>query len=427
MFAIVFERIRKIKIVLVVVAVVIALASLLASHCLTRDLQQEERNKMEVWAEAMRSLNAADENTDLNLVLKVINGNNTIPVIVLDKEGNIQTHRNLDLHFSLSEDSAAILRRRAAEMKRDGHSIRIYLDAHENQGGTALENHRTQDRAMDSVKKRPDSFMVIQPVTEQGEDFIEICYDESLLLRRLTVYPYIQLGVVVLFVLIAIFALFTSMKAEQDKVWVGLSKETAHQLGTPISSLMAWTEVLKETHPDDTLLPEMEKDVRRLELIAERFSKIGSIPEPKPVDVGQLVERVAEYMDHRTSHKVSVITRLPSTPIVVNMVAPLFEWVLENLCKNAIDAMSGNGQIDVVLSENSDFVVFEIRDTGKGIPKSHFNSVFKPGFTTKERGWGLGLSLAKRIVENYHRGRIFVKSSEQDKGTTFRIELPKGA
>ena len=392
-----FERIRTIKIWLIAVAVVIAIATLLTSNYLIRDLQHEERNRMEVWAEAMRSLNDADEFTDLNLVLKVINGNNTIPVIVLDRDGNVQTHRNIDRQFSADEDSITILRQMARRMKNSGNSLRIF----------------------------PNMQGFDQPVGQQPTEFIEICYDELLMLKRLAVYPYVQLSVVVIFVLIAIFALFSSMKAEQNKVWVGLSKETAHQLGTPISSLMAWSAVLRENYPDDVLLPEMEKDVKRLERIAERFSKIGSIPEPRPEDVGEVIQRVVDYMQRRTSNKVQIRTHLPAEPVIANLVASLFEWVLENLCKNAVDAMSGTGSIDITLSETPSQVVIEVHDTGKGIAKSNFGSVFKPGFTTKARGWGLGLSLAKRIVEQYHHGRIFVKSSELGRGTTFCIQLPR--
>ena len=372
-------------------AILIAIASLLTSNYLTHDLQVEEKNRMEVWAEAMRSLNDADEYTDLNLVLKVINGNNTIPVIVLDKDGNVQTHRNLSRSFKADEDSITILRNMARSMHRSGQYIRIYPS---------------------QTSGAPET------------EYIEICYDESLMLRRLAVYPYIQLSVVIIFVLIAIFALFSSMKAEQNKVWVGLSKETAHQLGTPISSLMAWYEILRESYPDDQLLPEMEKDVKRLERIAERFSKIGSIPDPRPEDLREVIARVVEYMDHRTSSKVVITSHLPAQPVQVRLIASLFEWVLENLCKNAVDAMSGSGRIDIYMYPTSSQVAIEVKDTGKGMAKSQFQSVFKPGFTTKQRGWGLGLSLAKRIVEQYHRGRIFVKSSELGKGTTFRIELP---
>ena len=420
-----FERIRNIKIILIVMAIIIAIASLLISNYLTHDLQVEEKNRMEVWAEAMRSLNSADENTDLNLVLKVINGNNTIPVIVLDRYGNVQTHRNLGITFKENEDSISILKEKAGKMQDEDNSIRIFI-AQPSDEITFDETDEISSQYIDSAQKNSDSFTVIKPQTEQEDaDYIEICYGESLMLKRLAVYPYIQLSVVVIFVLIAIFALFSSMKAEQNKVWVGLSKETAHQLGTPISSLMAWSEVLKETYPDDVLLPEMEKDVKRLERIAERFSKIGSIPEPKPEDLCSVINRVVEYMDKRTSNKVKITSHLPSEPVIVNLVASLFEWVAENLCKNAVDAMSGHGSIDIYFEETDNHIALEFKDTGKGIAKSNFGSVFKPGFTTKKRGWGLGLSLAKRIVEEYHKGRIFVKSSEIGKGTTFRVELPK--
>ena len=375
------------KIVLVVAAVLIAVASLVVSNSLVRQLAVEERNKMEVWAEAMRSLNTADANTDLNLVLKVMNENNTIPVIVTDAKGDVQIYRNVRLKGATIDDSLDMAKTESARMLDEGKAIRIVLD--------------------ESV---PDGY-------------INVCYDDSVILKRLAAYPYIQLGVVMLFVVVAIFALLTSKRAEQNKVWVGLSKETAHQLGTPISSLMAWTEILKETYPDDTLIPEMDKDVRRLELIADRFSKIGSLPEHVPASLTEVMEHVIEYMDRRTSSKVTFIKDFPDNDITVKINASLFEWVIENLCKNAVDAMEGSGTITLAMARTADKVVIEVSDTGKGIRKKDIGNVFKPGFTTKKRGWGLGLSLAKRIVEEYHKGRIFVKSSEIGKGTTFRIEL----
>ena len=380
------DRIRQVKVVLVTVAVLICGASLIWSHYLVNDLSEEERANMEVWAEAMSSLNKADETTDLSLVLKVINGNNNIPVIVLTQEGEVQIYRNLHLHAKNQADSLAEVTRMAAQMKAGGQVIRVNLDKLE---------------------------------------FMEVCYDESLMLKRLSRYPYIQLGVVLVFAVVAIFALLSSKRAEQNKVWVGLSKETAHQLGTPISSLLAWTAVLHEQYPDDELLPEMDKDVKRLQMIAERFSKIGSLPEATPENLNEVVNHVADYIGRRTSNRVSIHTHMPEQPLFAKLCAPLFEWVVENLCKNAIDAMDGQGRIDITAREEGNRIVVEVSDTGKGISRNHFKSVFSPGFTTKKRGWGLGLSLAKRIVEEYHKGRIFVKASELGKGTTFRIELKK--
>ena len=383
------DRIRHVKIILVVAAVVIAVASLVVSNALVRELADEERNKMETWAEAMRALNTADENTDLNLVLKVINENHTIPVIVTDSDGNVQTFRNVKLKGETYEDSIAQAGTASARLLDEGRYIRIALG-------------------------------------DDAEDgYINVCYDDSVILKRLAAYPYIQLGVVMLFVVVAIFALLTSKRAEQNKVWVGLSKETAHQLGTPISSLMAWVEILKETYPDDALIPEMDKDVKRLELIAERFSKIGSLPEPVPASLNGVMAHVIEYMDRRTSSKVKFVKDFPPGDITIRINAALFEWVIENLCKNAVDAMEGSGTITLRMESTADRAVIEVSDTGKGIRKKDLRNVFRPGFTTKKRGWGLGLSLAKRIVEEYHKGRIYVKSSEPGKGTTFRIELRK--
>ena len=418
-----FHRTRNIKVILVIIAIIIAVTSLLASHFLTKDLQDEESKSVEVWAEAMRSLNSADENTDLNLVLKVINGNNTIPVIVMDQDGNVQTHRNINKTFGENEDSLSILSKMAETMKKDGNVIKIYL---EDQSEDVInENNAELNDYIDSAKEHSSSVTIISPQSQQHGDYLEICYDESKMLKRLAVYPYIQLSVVVIFVLIAIFALFSMMKSEQNKVWVGLSKETAHQLGTPISSLMAWSAVLKESYPEDELIPEMETDVKRLERIAERFSKIGSVPEPAPEDLCEIIRRVVDYMDRRTSNKVKISCHIPDEPVIINIVASLFEWVGENLCKNAVDAMAGNGKIDIYIFDRPKQVDIEVVDNGRGIPKKNFKSVFKPGFTTKNRGWGLGLSLAKRIIEEYHKGKIYVKSSEIGVGTTFRIELPK--
>ena len=377
------------KILLVVMAILIAVASLVVSNILTRDLYEEEHKKMEIWAEAMHTLSTNDENSGMNLVLKVIEDNTTIPVVVMDKNGEVQVFRNIDMKELNSSDSLQAIAQIGQRMKAKGRSIRIGFD------------------------------------DERDTDYIEVCYDDSLILKRLAVYPYVQLGVVLLFVVIAIFALLTSKRAEQNKVWVGLSKETAHQLGTPISSLMAWTEMLRETYPDDTLIPEMDKDVKRLQLIADRFSKIGSLPEPVPVSLNEVMNNVVDYMSRRVSNKVQLVTVFPPDDIIVPLNASLFEWVIENLCKNAVDAMEGEGKITLFTGMEMDRVVVEVADTGKGIKKKDVKNVFRPGFTTKQRGWGLGLSLAKRIVEEYHHGRIYVKSTEAGRGTTFRIELMK--
>ena len=379
-----FNRTRTIKFVLIIIAVALGVASLVFSNHLVSDLADEEEARMEIWTEAMRTLNSADEGTDLNLVLTVIRGNSTIPVIVLDNKGGIDSYSNVHIQGS---DTLGHLMQAAAAMREAGHIIRMDLD-------------------------------------EPGE-YYDVCYDDSLILKRLEAYPFMQFAVFAVFVAVALFALLSMKRYEQNRVWVGLSKETAHQLGTPISSLMAWTEMLRATYPDDELIPEMSSDVHRLEVIAERFSKIGSLPETTPENLNEVLLRVTDYIGRRSSEHVSIQVRQPERPIMVRMCSPLFEWVIENLCKNAIDAMNGEGSITIHVAQTVERVYIDVEDTGKGIAKGHFQSVFSPGFTTKKRGWGLGLSLAKRIVESYHKGRIFVKHSELGKGTTFRIELRK--
>lgn len=382
------DRIRQTKIILVVVATIIVVASLAVSRMLTRDLEVEERHKMEIWAEAMRTLNLADENTDLNLVLRVINDNNSIPVVVLDAKGHVQSARNVNVRGQSDADSVKKVNAMAQQLLTEGRFVRISLNV-------ASKN-----------------------------EYIYVCYADSLMLQRLAIYPYVQLGIGLIFVLVALMALRTSKRAEQNKVWVGLSKETAHQLGTPISSLMAWTEVLKETHPDDDLIPEMENDIKRLQLIADRFSKIGSLPEPLPASLNEVMAHAIDYIDKRTPKRINLVTQFPSEDIILNLNASLFEWVIENLCKNAVDAIGEQpGTITLSMQKTAQKVIIEISDTGKGIRKKDIGNVFRPGFTTKKRGWGLGLSLAKRIVEEYHQGKIMVKSSEVGIGTTFLIEL----
>ena len=379
-----YKSFKNVKYLLILAAALIAVGSLYVSNSLTSELKKEELNKMQVWAEAMRSLNSADENSDLGLVLAVLSGNDIIPVVVLDSNGAINNHRNIVIPEG--KDSLAVLLSMVSQMRANDHIIRI-------------------DTA--------------------GDDYFEVCYDDSLLLQSLSYYPYVQLLVVLLFFIVCFVAVLSSKRAEQNRVWVGLSKETAHQLGTPISSLMAWTEVLKEKYPCDELLPEMEHDVARLQRGAERFSKIGSKPEANAEDIIDVVERAVEYVKRRSPSQVKYDVQLPKRPLLVRMNAPLIEWVMENVCKNAVDAMDGAGQIAITVSQDNDRAFVDIADTGKGLAKSYYKRIFEPGFTTKKRGWGLGLSLAKRIMEQYHKGRIFVKSSIVGRGTTIRLELRK--
>ena len=379
-----FNNFRKVKLLLIFFAAVIAASSLWVSNMLVDDLKEEEVRKMKMWASAMGSLISAEENADVTLEQEILSSNSTIPVILTDETGSIIQYNNIVLDEGA--DTLAVLMERVADMRRGGRVIPV-------------------------------------PMGEWGEQYA--CYDDSMILTQLSYYPYVQLTVVLLFFVICFVAILSSKRAEQNRVWVGLSKETAHQLGTPISSLMAWTTVLKEKYPDDELLPEMERDVARLQMVAERFSKIGSKPEPASEDLVAVVERAVEYVKHRSPSNVIYEVNFPKRPLLVRVNAPLIEWVIENLCKNSIDAMNGAGTITVTVTQNDDKAFVDVCDTGKGLPKSQHKRVFEPGFTTKKRGWGLGLSLAKRIMQEYHKGRIYVKSSAPGKGAIFRIELKK--
>ena len=379
-----YTNFRNVKNMLIVVAAFIAATSLFVSNALVNDLKREEEAKMQIWASAMSSLISADINTDVTLEQEIITGNSTIPVIFIDDKGSIISYNNLDI--PAENDTLSVLMNRAAGMRSAGKVIPV-------------------------------------PMGELGE--YSACYDDSEILVQLSYYPYVQLAVVLLFFIVCFVAIISSKRAEQNRVWVGLSKETAHQLGTPISSLMAWSTVLRDKYPDDELIPEMERDVARLQRVAERFSKIGSMPEPTSEDLVAVVEGAVEYVKRRSPAKVEYRLELPRRPLLVRMNAPLIEWVIENLCKNAIDAMDGKGCITITVSQNSDKAFIEVADTGKGISKSNRKRVFEPGYTTKKRGWGLGLSLAKRIMEEYHKGRIFVKKTQSGSGATFRLELKK--
>ena len=393
------DKVRNLKFIFIGVAIIIVATSLFVSHRLVEDLKNEERTRMEVWAAAMRSLTEAEENTDLNLVLTVINGNNSIPVIVTDEANKILSHRNLGIKASSSQDSLKQLQGRLSEMRQTGKQMKMPLEITSQEDDTTTQSSPVQLH------------------------HINIYYEESLILHRLALFPYVQLAVVSLFLLVALVALLSTKKAEQNRVWVGLTKETAHQLGTPISSLMAWIEVLKETYPNDNLLEDMQTDVQRLERITERFSKIGSQPALVNTSICPIIAQTVSYLQRRISSRITITSHIHQD-VELPLSAPLFEWVLEVLCKNSADAMSGAGSIEISGQIKDDKYIIDVADTGKGIARKNFSSVFKAGYTTKQRGWGLGLSLSKRIIEEYHHGRIYVFQSIVGKGTTFRIELP---
>lgn len=393
------DKVRNLKFIFIGVAIIIVATSLFVSHRLVEDLKNEERTRMEVWAAAMRSLTEAEENTDLNLVLTVINGNNSIPVIVTDEANKILSHRNLGIQSRSSQDSLKQLQGRLTEMRQTGKQMKMPLEITSQEDNTTTQSSPVQLH------------------------HINIYYEESLILHRLALFPYVQLAVVGLFLLVALVALLSTKKAEQNRVWVGLTKETAHQLGTPISSLMAWIEVLKETYPNDDLLEDMQTDVQRLERITERFSKIGSQPALVNTSICPIIAQTVSYLQRRISSRITITSHIHQD-VELPLSAPLFEWVLEVLCKNSADAMSGAGSIEISGQIKDDKYIIDVADTGKGIARKNFSSVFKAGYTTKQRGWGLGLSLSKRIIEEYHHGRIYVFQSIVGKGTTFRIELP---
>jgi signal transduction histidine kinase len=379
------------KYLFVLAAVAIAIASVGVTHALVDELKEEERKKMEIWAESVALIstqalvedlsNADAFNNYTSHLLKIIENNTTIPTLYTDDAGALISSSNI--RFPAKDDSVFIYNKiNAFRKKHDPITIRL------------------------------------------DENTIQyVYYDNSTVLKQLELFPFIQLTVVSIFVILSFLALNSMQRAEQNKLWVGLSKETAHQLGTPISSLMAWVEYLKTKDIDPIHLREMDKDVTRLQTIAERFSKIGSSAEPEPMDLATLLTQAVEYMSRRISSKVTIATHLPDRPITLLVNESLFGWTLENLIKNAVDAMDGQGEIHIQATLKADKLLLDLSDTGKGLPKSKFEAIFQPGYTTKPRGWGLGLSLARRIIESYHKGRIYVYKSEPGRGTTFRIEL----
>lgn len=372
------------RLILWLVAFAIVAVSLWFSNRLVQRLEVEQQRKIEIWAEAMRQFVQADNNdANFDFIWKIIEENDNIPVLIVDADGRFVTARNFDPPADNIDD---YYNRVYERLKTRQEPIEINIDENERQF---------------------------------------IYYDDSILLKQLQLFPYVLFAIIAVFIAVVIVALASTKKSEQNRVWVGLSKETAHQLGTPISSLVAWNEMLKAKYPDDKMVNEMGSDVERLKTIAERFSKIGSRPEFTQACVNDVVHASVEYMRRRTSQQVhfAVDDRCQTHALLC---VPLFEWVIENLFKNAIDAMDGQGDIAVVIDRNEKGqTLIDVSDNGKGIEKRRFRAVFRPGYTTKQRGWGLGLSLAKRIVEEYHRGRIFVKQSEVGKGTTFRIILKK--
>lgn len=371
---------------LVLATMIIVVTSLLYTNHLVDVLKQEERQKVEHWARATSLIvDVETEDRSFDLVWSLIENNENIPVLITSETGDVLALRNFDERRFSSLMTDAVLQQKLIEKLSDKHQP-LKIDA--------------------------------------GEAGIQyIYYDDSILLKKLSAFPYVLWAVISIVLLFAVLAFTAESRAEQNRVWAGLSKETAHQLGTPISSLMALKEILKEQYADDEVVVEVEKDVERLNTIAERFSKIGSKPILEKVVVAPVLERAVEYMRRRTSSRVTYNVECPREALALINV-PLFEWVIENLCKNAVDAMEGTGMLKILVEpQKNNHLYIDISDNGKGIDRKNFRDVFKPGYTTKRRGWGLGLSLAKRIIEEYHGGKIFVKSSEIGKGTTFRIVL----
>lgn len=386
------------KAALLITAAAMVALFLYISNGLVRDLSAQERERMEIWADATKqivNMGISDEPTavDIDFVLGIIEKNTTIPVLLTDDEGNILQFRNLDLPDADGDATPGML--------------------------SEANSKFLQQKLVDLASTPNVIHIIIAPGTMQ-----HLYYEDSTLLKRLNYYPYVQLLVMLAFIAVVYFAVLSTKKAEQNKVWVGLSKETAHQLGTPISSLMAWMELLPDMGIDEDTVGEMNKDISRLSMIASRFSKIGSRPKMEPCELNSIVANAAAYMSSRISPNISLTVQLTDQQLDVSACPPLFEWVMENLIKNAVDAIGGSGTIDVSTHVDGNMAVVEVRDSGKGIPRKNFKTVFNPGFTTKSRGWGLGLTLAKRIVEQYHKGKIFVKDSILGEGTTFRIELP---
>lgn len=362
------------------------MGSLIYTNSLVRKLKVQERKNVELWAEAtIRIFNQTDPSKDIDLLLtSIIENNNTVPVILTDEKDSIISARNI------------------------------------NPG--KINNNGYLQKKLDNFKEKND------PITINLDDehFNRIYYTDSTILTMLIYYPYVQLGIILMFILVSYLAFSSSRKAEQNQVWVSLSRETAHQLGTPTSSLAGWVEVLQQKYPEMNFTKELSLDVMRLEKVTERFSRIGSKPALVKGNINEIIENAVGYLKSRTSSKIKFqYDKRTIRDVIVPINSALFEWVIENVCKNAIDAMEGSGTITILISGNERNAFIDISDTGKGIPKSAFKKIFNPGFTTKQRGWGVGLSLARRIIEEYHHGKIFVRNSEIEKGSSIRIVMNK--
>jgi signal transduction histidine kinase len=369
------------------IAMAIVIATIFYSRYLARTIAAEERQKVEAWAEAQQFIAGATPDENISFASIIMAGQTSIPIIETNERDSITNHHNLD--SARVQQDPDYLPSRLAELKRNNSPIITYLD-------------------------------------QQHKSFNKYYYGESLLLKQVRYYPIVQLVIVALFILITLIALTTRHRAAQDQLWAGMAKETAHQLGTPLSALQGWLEMMKESPPDTHMLTEMEKDINRLKLVSDRFSKIGSTPHLEEHDLVHVLGNVVEYVRKRAPGRVRFTIETGGVEALpVHISAPLFEWVVENLLKNALDAMDGKGDIRVTLAEHAKEVMVDISDTGKGISAANLHKVFNPGFTTKKRGWGLGLTLSRRIIEQYHHGRLFVKSAEVSKGTTFRIILNK--
>ena len=394
----IYSKKQKWKFALIGFAVIIGISSLFVTNTLVKELKTEERKKIELWAQATKHLVSLTGEGDYSLAIKVISENNNIPVILVDACDSILENRNFQ-NFT----------------KSDSFFINLGLITPQ------IIDNKFLRSELNEIKESGDEPIEINIIGDKQW----IYYKDSALLNRLRFYPIYQLGFIGLFMFIAYFMFSASRRSEQNKVWAGMAKETAHQIGTPLSSLMAWTELLKEKEGTEQMVAEMEKDIKRLETITERFSKIGSKSELQRRDIVSLVSQSIEYLKARMPVNTEFDIQVPGKEIIIPLNSVLFEWVIENLVTNAVDAMKGKGKISVSITEEENKIVINISDTGDGIDRSIIKNIFKPGVTSKKRGWGLGLSLSKRIIEEYHKGSIFVMKSEKGKGTTFTIRLPK--